>query len=85
VGRGGCVVNGHPHPSTGVIVHPMFEATSTGLTRLDQEVVEIPLLLPRWQALELEATATEHGMTTGQMLRRVIRDLLAHQALAGQT
>jgi len=71
-------------PSTGVIVHPMFETVAAGLTRLDQEVVEIPLLLPRWQALELEAAATEHGMTTGQMLRRVIRDLLSHQPVTSQ-
>jgi hypothetical protein len=41
---------------------------------LDQEVVELPLLLPRWQALALEAAAKKRGMTTGQMLRRVIGD-----------
>jgi hypothetical protein len=43
--------------------------------RLDQEVVELPLLLPRWQAAALEAAARRRGMTTGQMLRRVIGDL----------
>jgi len=43
--------------------------------RLDQEVVELPLLLPRWQAVALEAAASRRGMTTGQMLRRVITDL----------
>lgn len=44
-------------------------------SRLDQEVVELPLLLPRWQATALEAAARRRGMTTGQMLRRVIGDL----------
>jgi hypothetical protein len=39
------------------------------------EVVELPLLLPRWQAMALEAAARQRGMTTGQMLRRVIGDL----------
>lgn len=43
--------------------------------RSDQEVVELPLLLPRWQAEVLEAAATRRGMTTGQILRRVIGDL----------
>ena len=43
--------------------------------RSDHEVVELPLLLPRWQALALEAAANRRGMTTGQMLRRVITDL----------
>ena len=44
-------------------------------TRSDQEVVELPLLLPRWQADVLEAAARRRGMTTGQILRRVIGDL----------
>jgi hypothetical protein len=46
---------------------------------MDQEVVELPLLLPRWQAVELEAAASRKGMTTGQMLRRVIGEMLASQ------
>jgi hypothetical protein len=54
-----------------------LEPATATVARLDQEVVELPLLLPRWQARELEAAARERGMTTGQMLRRVIRDLLA--------
>jgi hypothetical protein len=53
-----------------------LEPATATVARLDHEVVELPLLLPRWQALELEAVARECGMTTGQMLRRVIRDLL---------
>ena len=43
--------------------------------RVDNEVVELPLLLPRWQASVLEHAARSRGMTTGQMLRRVIADL----------
>src|SRR5439155_15139057 len=58
-------------------VQPMFEALSSDVARQDQEVVELPLLLPRWQALELEAAARRRGMTTGQMIRRVIGDALA--------
>jgi hypothetical protein len=48
--------------------------------RFDAEVVEVPLLLPRWQALALESTASCHGLTTAQMLRQVISDLLRDQA-----
>ena len=49
-------------------------------TRLDHEVVELQLLLPRWQAAALEAAAQSLGMTTGQILRRVITDLFADRA-----
>lgn len=45
------------------------------LARSDHEVVELQLLLPRWQAAALEAAARARGMTTGQILRRVITDL----------
>jgi hypothetical protein len=60
-------------------VQPLFDAISADVARIDQEVVELPLLLPRWQAMELEAAASRRGMTTGQMLRRFIGELLAAQ------
>lgn len=41
----------------------------------DSDVVELPLLLPRWQVDALEEAANRSGMTTGQMIRRVISDL----------
>lgn len=63
----------------GDTVQTLFDLMSADVTRQDQEVVELPLLLPRWQAVELEAAARRSGMTTGQMLRRVIGDMLASQ------
>ena len=51
------------------------------MTRQDQEVVELPLLLPKWQAVELEAAARQRGMTMGQLLRRVIRQVLDDSAV----
>lgn len=45
--------------------------------RSDREVVELQLLLPWWQAAALEGAARARGMTTGQLLRRVITDLFA--------
>lgn len=50
-------------------------STSTP-NRSDDSVVEIHLLLPLWQLDALEMAARSHGMTTGQLLRRVISDLV---------
>ena len=63
-------------------VQPLFDALSANAVRSDQEVVELALLLPLWQAMELEAVASRRGMTTGQMLRRVIGEMLAAQPAA---
>ncbi|HXD88238.1 MAG TPA: hypothetical protein VN641_17245 [Urbifossiella sp.] len=71
-------------PRIGDTVLPTFEPPTINSSRLDQEVVELPLLLPRWQATELEVAARERGMTTGQMLRRVIGELLADDHLVAQ-
>jgi hypothetical protein len=42
------------------------------MTSLDAEVVELALLLPRWQAEALEEAAYKRGLTAGQMLRKLI-------------
>ena len=42
------------------------------ITPLDDEVVELALLLPRWQAAALEEAAHTRGLTAGQMLRKLI-------------
>jgi hypothetical protein len=60
-------------------VQPLFDSVSSDTSRGDQEVVEFPLLLPLWQAMELEATARRRGMTTGQMIRRLLGEMLASQ------
>lgn len=38
------------------------------------DVAEISLLLPGWQLAALESAARERGLTSGQMVRRLIRD-----------
>jgi hypothetical protein len=63
----------------GDTVQPLFDAVSSDAARTDQEVVEFPLLLPLWQAVELEAAARRRGMTTGQMIRRMLGEMLASQ------
>jgi hypothetical protein len=62
---------------------------STGFPTVEQtqpapEVVELQLLLPRWQAQALEEAARARGMTTGQVLRRVIADLFVAGPAAGR-
>lgn len=42
------------------------------ITAVDDEVVELALLLPRWQAAALEEAAHHRGLTAGQMLRKLI-------------
>jgi hypothetical protein len=80
------VMNSSPHtPSmAGDTVQPLFDTFPADHARLDQEVIELPLLLPRWQAMELEAVASRRGMTTGQMIRRVIGEMLASQPISVQ-
>ena len=63
-------------------MQPLFDAVSSEAVRTDQEVIEFPLLLPRWQALELEAVARRRGMTTGQMIRRFLGEMLASHPAA---
>jgi hypothetical protein len=54
---------------------PSVGSSSVEPARLDHEVVELQLLLPRSQVVALEAAARSRGLTTGQMLRRVIADV----------
>lgn len=41
----------------------------------ENEVIELPLLLPEWQVIALERAAREQGMTIGQLIRRLFADL----------
>jgi hypothetical protein len=50
---------------------------------LDDEMAEISLLLPGWQAAEIERRARSCGLTLGQLFRLVIRDYLTDRAAAG--
>ena len=39
----------------------------------DVEMVELAVLMPAWQAEALELAAQDRGLTTGQMIRSLIR------------
>jgi hypothetical protein len=43
---------------------------------LEGDVVEIPLLLPGWQASVLERVAHQRGLTAGAMVRHLLHDFL---------
>ena len=49
------------------------------MTRLDAEVIEVALLLPRWQVMALQSAAKQRGMSAGQMLRRLIGATVGQQ------
>jgi hypothetical protein len=44
---------------------------------LEDEVVEVSLLLPGWQASALERAAHARGLTAAEMVRSLLRDFLA--------
>ncbi len=48
--------------------------------REEEDVVEIPLLLPYWQVEALESAAHQQGMTAGEMIRQLLQDYLADKA-----
>jgi hypothetical protein len=50
----------------------------------DAEVAEVVLLLPARMADALERVAHRQGLTVGQLLRHLLRDLLARENLARQ-
>jgi hypothetical protein len=50
---------------------------------LDDEMAELSLLLPAWQAMALDRAARADGVSAGQMLRRLIQDYLNHRQWLG--
>jgi len=43
-------------------------------------VVEVPLLLPSWQAEALEAVAHSRGLTAGEMVRQLLSKFLTQSS-----
>ena len=64
-------MNQHERPAAGQILWT------------NEEIAEFSLLLPGWQAAELESLAGGQGLTLGQLLRRVIGEYLARQSDLG--
>jgi hypothetical protein len=51
------------------------------LETFDNEVAELPLLLPAWQIGALEQAAQAEGITVAQLLRRLVNETLAQYRL----
>ncbi len=51
------------------------------LARVDQDMMEMFLLLPGWQARQLEQHAQRQGLTPGELARGIIASFLRYQAL----
>jgi hypothetical protein len=50
---------------------------------LGEEIAELSLLLPGWQAAEMERLAHSQGLTLGQLLRLLIRNYLQDRGSPG--
>ena len=46
------------------------------LVPLDGEVAELSLLVPSWQAAALEQAACTQGITPGQLVRRILQQVI---------
>ena len=55
---------------------PETPGDGRGVLRLDGEMAELVLLLPAEEAEALEGAACRRGLTSGQLLRRLIRNFL---------
>ena len=61
----------------------MLATRNSNGTIPEPDLLELALLLPRWQVLALEDLARSRGLNIGQMLRRLIGDLLRERGKTG--
>ena len=57
-------------------VHSFAQANPSACCHDEEDVVEIPLLLPNWQAEALENAAHQQGLTAGEMIRHLLQEFL---------
>jgi hypothetical protein len=62
----------------------MLPGDDTHFLAYDAEITELSVLLPGEQAQGLERAAHERGLTTAQMLRRLIQDFLRRGQCPGE-
>lgn len=67
------------------LLQPETTPFEPGPTSSGPELVELSLLVPRWQVNALERLADEVGVTVGQMLRRLLGDYVQLQAAPAPT
>lgn len=52
---------------------------------LDEEMMEFSMLLPSWQAVDMEGVAHSQGLTLGQLIRLLISDYLADRPILAES
>jgi hypothetical protein len=72
------IVNGMISPQLAVGINDS-SPLGQGMTSLDAEVIEMSLLLTRWQAMALQSAAKQRGISAAQMLRRLIGATISEQ------
>ncbi len=55
---------------------PNLSGDDLGTALAERDVVEVPLLLPGWQVAALATAAQDRGLTTGEMMRYLLRDFI---------
>jgi hypothetical protein len=60
--------------------HMFAQVGLADFCREDEDVVEIPLLIPNWQAEALENAAHQQGLTAGELIRQLLLDYLSRHA-----
>jgi hypothetical protein len=63
------------------VSHSSLDAEEPSASLSEDEVVEVPLLLPGWQASILETAAHQRGMTAAAMVRHLLHDFLMETPL----
>lgn len=58
------------------VCHPLPSVEEPDTPLIEGDVVELPLLLPGWQASKLETVAHQRGLTAAAMVRHLLRDFL---------
>lgn len=61
---------------------PVSPTLGQDMTPLDSDVIEVALLLPRWQALALQSFAKQRGMSAAQVIRRIVSGTVGTEPLA---
>ena len=55
------------------------------LVRIDEEMCELALLIPGWQAEKLQQAACSQGISAGQYLRRLLNEALPSPGRLGSS
>jgi len=67
-------------PSIVSFAETAMNGTATGPASTDSDFLELGLMLPSWQLFALDDLARKRGLNVGQLLRRLIGNMLEEMA-----